>query len=624
MAQRRMHRMPFGAEVTPDGAVRFRLWAPAARRVDVVLYGGERTQTVPLHPAQGGWFELTTGAARAGSRYRYRIDGGLEVPDPASRFNPDDVGGPSLVVDPGRFEWTDDEWRARPWHEAVVYELHTGTFSREGTFAGIVPHLDHLAQLGVTVIELMPVGDFPGRRGWGYDGVLPFAPDSAYGTPEDLKALVVAAHARGLAVVLDVVYNHFGPEGNYLGSYAPEFFSAHRQTPWGAAVNFDGPGSRTVRDFFIHNSLYWLTEYHLDGLRLDAVHAMRDESGVHIVKEIAQRVRAEPARDRNVYLVLENVANEARRLGRPGAPDSCDAQWNDDLHHCLHVILTGESDGYYADFAQPHSLLCRSLAEGFAYQGEYSQYHGRDRGEPSGALAPTAFVSFLQNHDQIGNRALGERLIHLTDGAALRAAVALVLLAPSPPMLFMGEEWGAPEPFPYFCDFEGELAARVREGRRREFAAFRRFAAAASFERLADPGAESTVRAAQLDWDTLAEPAHASLLEYYRHLLAVRRREIVPRIPYIRPGGHGHAGSDGAFTVNWSFSDGSAQHVLVNLTGCPSAHLARPAGRVLFATHAMPADREPADIPPWSVIWTLEEADVERKGDHGHAYPLVY
>ena len=493
--------MPFGAELTSAGGVRFRLWAPSAKTVELLLHDGP---TLALPAVGGGWYELVTSDARAGTRYRYRIDGKLDVPDPASRFNPDDVGGSSQVVDPEAFEWDDAAWRAPHWHEAAVYELHVGTFSEEGTFAGAARKLDYLLELGISVIELMPVADFPGHRGWGYDGVLPYAPESAYGTPEDLKAFVAAAHRRGIAVMLDVVYNHFGPEGNYLHAYACDFFTQRHKTPWGDAINFDGPTSRTVRDFFIHNTLYWLEEYHLDGLRFDAVHAIKDDSETHLMLEIARTVRSGPGALRNVYLVLENGANQARLLG----PDKCDAQWDDDVHHCLHTIITGERDGYYEDYADnPHAMLCRCLATGFGYQGEQSRHEGHARGEPSGHLPPTAFVIFQQNHDQIGNRALGERLSHIVKNEdALRAMTAVVLLAPSVPMLFMGEEWAAAEPFPYFCDFQPELAQAVREGRKREFAKFARFTDPEQRQRIPDPTDPRTVAAARLDWTRLTRP----------------------------------------------------------------------------------------------------------------------
>ena len=490
--------MPFGAELNASGEVHFRLWAPAARRVELLLCDahGAAVHAAPMQALAGGWFALLTSAAHAGSLYRYRIDDTQEVADPASRCNPRGVHAPSEVIDPTAYTWGDADWQAPPWHAAVIYELHVGTFNAPGTYGSVAARLAHLKRLGISAIELMPLGAFPGTRNWGYDGVLPYAPQASYGRPEELKALIAAAHRQGLAVILDVVYNHFGPEGNYLHRYAPQFFDARHQTPWGDAVNFDGAGSRTVRDFFIHNALYWLEEYHIDGLRLDAIHAVRDDSEPHIVRELAHAARADAGRGRNLYLTLENLHNAAALLGPEGAPDTCDAQWNDDAHHCLHVLLTGESHGYYSDYSErPHELLCRALAQGFAYQGEHSRFGGARRGERSAHLPPSAFIDFLQNHDQVGNRPRGERLTELVhDAAALRAATALVLLAPQPPLLFMGEEWAAPEPFPWFCDFEPQLAAQVRRQRALELPGS------------PDPGALTTWAAACLDWSRLRQP----------------------------------------------------------------------------------------------------------------------
>jgi len=603
--------MPFGAELTPDGRVRFRLWAPAARQVELMLHEA-RGNPRPLRMAAqaDGWFELVTSEARAGSRYRYRIDGRTDVPDPASRRNPEDIMGPGEVVDPRAFDWDDDGWRGRPWHEAIIYELHVGTFSPEGTFAGVERRLDHLAELGITVIELMPIADFPGRRGWGYDGVLQFAPESAYGSPEELKSLIAAAHRRGIAVMLDVVYNHFGPEGNYLHMYAPQFFTERHHTPWGEAINFDSHGSRTVRDFYIHNALYWLEEYHFDGLRFDAVHAIRDDSEPNILTEIARAARAGPGHERNIFLVLENGDNQARFLGPPGASDTFDAQWNDDTHHCLHSLLTGESDGYYADYVEnPHAMLCRCLAEGFGYQGEMSPHRGSPRGERSAHLPPTAFVNFLQNHDQIGNRALGERIGSIARShEALRAANAVLLLSPSPPMLFMGEEWEAPQPFPYFCDFEPELAAKVREGRQREFARFAQFSDRGGQTTLPDPTAVATAHSACLDWSVLKQPAHAEALDLHRRLLAIRQRDIVPLIPKMRSGGTCiKLEPSGAFAVDWPLEDGSILHLLANLTNRAVPIVGRAAGRMIFAPHPnIRAATTRNELAPWSVTWLLE------------------
>ena len=489
---------------------------------------------------EGGWFELVTAAA-PGSRYRYQLDNGLRVADPAARAQEDDVQGPSLVVDPHRYVWQSPAWAGRPWSQTVLYELHVGTFSEEGTFDGVRQKLPHLAGLGVTAIELMPLADFAGRRNWGYDGVLPFAPDRAYGEPDDLKRLIDDAHGLGLMVFLDVVYNHFGPDGNYLPVLAPEFFTEDVHTPWGAGIDYS---QRPVRDFVIDNALYWLEEYRFDGLRLDAVHAIQDPSEVHILIELAETVRRVIGRERYVHLVLENDANQARYLERDAAGHTLhyDAQWNDDFHHVAHTLLTGERAGYYADYAdRPVERLARALDRGFVYQGEPSAHRGGvPRGEPSGDLPPLAFVDFLQNHDQIGNRAFGERLTMLAEPARLKVMQALLLLAPQVPLLFMGEEWGAREPFLFFCDFHDELADAVREGRRREFAHFPEFANAAARARIPDPNAEATFAASRLDWSKLEAQDHGEWLEGVATLLKVRQEQIVPRLgagPGRGPGG---------------------------------------------------------------------------------------
>jgi len=452
------HDMPFGARYGP-GETRFRLWAPACEHVQLEL-GRDSPLKVAMERAGDGWHEATVRGVQRNAAYAFRVSADQPaVPDPASRANPWDVRGPSVVVDPEAYEWRDEGWRGRPWHEAVLYEMHVGTFTREGTFSAAIARLDALRDCGITALELLPVADFAGLRGWGYDGVLPFAPESTYGTPEDLKGFVDAAHARGLMVLLDVVYNHFGPEGNFVHAYAPQFFNERHRTPWGAAINFDGDDAHTVRDFFVHNALYWIEEFRFDGLRLDAVHAIADDSAKHIVSGIAEAIAQGPGRERHVHLVLENDANSARLLG----PGQASAQWNDDMHHALHVILTGEGTGYYTDYADaPLRHLGRTLAEGFAYQGEESRHRGGERrGEPCAHLSLTAFVSFLQNHDQVGNRAMGDRLHALVPPGRLRLARAVMLLAPSVPMLFMGEEYGETAPFLYFCDFHGDLADAV-------------------------------------------------------------------------------------------------------------------------------------------------------------------
>jgi malto-oligosyltrehalose trehalohydrolase len=513
-----------------------------------------------------GWFSLTTDRAGRGARYRYVVDG-KAYPDPASRRQPEGVHGASEVVDPGVYAWTASGWRGRPWEEIVFYELHLGTFSETGNFVGAISHLDHVRALGATAIELMPIAEFPGNRGWGYDGTYIYAPASRYGTPEDLKRLVEACHARGLAVFLDVVYNHFGPEGNYLPAIAPDFFSARNHTPWGSSIDYSGPLSRPVRDFVIHNALYWLDEFAFDGLRLDAVHAIRDDSHPDILRELAQTVRHHIT-DREIYLVLENDRNEARYLTRDaGRAVSYTAQWNDDLHHALHVLITGEAVGFYGDYAtQPAAHLGRALAEGFAYQGEASSFRGgRPRGEPSVALPPTALIAFLQNHDHVGNQPFGARLSTRVAEPALHAGVAIILLSPQIPLLFMGEEWASAEPFLFFCDFEPSLADAVCEGRRREFSHYPEFRDAAARERIPDPTMPSTFERSKLDWAASTDPTHAVWLERYRRLLEIRSREIVPRLSGLGgPAGRYRVLGANSVTVEWQMSDGSTLELIAN------------------------------------------------------------
>ena len=598
---KRVHGMPFGAKALEAGRARFRLWAPSVSRVELALPEGDAPSYLEMEPQGDGWHETVT-AAQPGTRYRFRIDGRLEVPDPASRYNPEDVHGPSVLVDPAAFDWKDDAWRGRRWEEAVIYELHVGTFTPEGTFAAAAGRLDYLVALGITAVEIMPISDFPGGRNWGYDGVLPFAPDAAYGTPDDLKRFISAAHARGLMVLLDVVYNHFGPDGNYLHVYAKPFFTERHPTPWGAGLNFDGARSRAVRDYFIHNALYWIEEFHMDGLRLDAVHAIADDSSPHILEELAERVRTGPARSRHVHLVLENDRNQAHYLDVERGPARYDAQWNDDLHHAFHVLLTAERDGYYADYADwPARRLGRALAEGFAYQGEPSDYRGGEpRGEISTALPPTAFVSFLQNHDQVGNRAFGERLTAIANEDALRAAVCAWLLAPQPPLLFMGEEFGAATPFLFFCDFGPDLASAVANGRRSEFERFARFSDPGVRAAIPDPGAVETFARSKLDWSSLDRPAHARWLELYRRLLSLRRERIVP----LLNGTRGHASryvevGDGALVIDWALGGGAGLEIRLNLSTQDCAASRPPTGALLHcepagSAAAFAAGRQPA------------------------------
>ncbi len=580
---RRRHELPFGAETTSCGT-RFRLWAPRAKSTSLQLEAG-KSAAMPMERETGGWFSLTTGDAGPGSRYRYLVDGNA-FPDPASRRQPEGVHGPSEVIDPAAYDWRDVEWRGRPWEEIVIYELHLGTFSGSGDFAGAIRHLDHIVELGATAVELMPIAEFPGRRDWGYDGVFLYAPASPYGRPEELKQLVEACHARGLAIFLDVVYNHFGPEGNYLPAIAPCFFTDRHHTPWGAAIDFVGPDSRPVRDFFIDNALYWLVEFHIDGLRLDAVHAIFDESEPDIVSEIAQTIRRRIT-DREIHLILENDLNQAHYLQRTGGRvRGYNAQWDDDLHHILHVLVTGDTSGYYADYAgETARHLGRALAEGLAYQGELSQFRdGKPRGEPSGELPATAFVGFLQNHDQIGNHPFGTRISMRAGEAELHAAVAIVLLSPQIPLLFMGEEWASLRPFAFFCDFEPGLRDAVREGRRREFAHFPNFQDEAARNCIPDPTASFSFDMSQLDWAEQGQEPHVSWLARYRRLLDLRMREIVPRLPGMPSfAGTYRVLGEKAVIVEWRLGDGSRLALLANFANSP-VFGSLPEGRLVYSS----------------------------------------
>ena len=618
---KRVHSMPFGAELLAGGGVRFRLWAPSADRAELCLEGPDLPRLQPMERQADGWYEIRSSEAGQGTRYCYRIDGDLKVPDPASRFQPDDVHGSSEVIDPAAFDWQDEAWRGRPWEETVLYELHVGTFTDRGTYDGLARHLDHLVDLGVTAIELMPLAEAPGAHNWGYDGVYPFAPESRYGRPEDLKRLVQLAHLHELSVFLDVVYNHFGPEGNYLNHYARQFFTERHHTPWGAAINFDGADGRPVRDFFIHNALYWIEEFNLDGLRFDAVDQIIDDSDPDILSELAETVRAAVGDHRPVHLVLENAKNEARRLERTanGRPRHYTAQWNDDIHHVYHVLLTDERGGYYMDYAgRGVEQLGRALTQGFVFQGEVSHHlDHKPRGEPSGHLPPTAFIAFLQNHDQIGNRAFGERIDALASAEAVDAATAILLLAPAPPLLFMGEEWGAKEPFYFFCDFEPELGRLVREGRRNEFARFPQFSDPEVRERIPDPNAPETFRGSILTWADKEGSHHRERLQLCRRLLRLRHEEIIPRLAGIGgDSGRFETLGDCGLLVDWRLADGGRLGLVANMgaDGAPAPPRSPP-GRLLFATDEQdPAGIAKGRMPPWSVAWFLADGQSRTAG----------
>jgi len=564
--------------ILEHGGVRFQLWAPGAYKVAVLIVG---RMPAAMRREDGGFWELWCDAGR-GSLYRFEVDG-RSVPDPASRFQPADASGPSCVVDPDTYIWRTTDWNGLPWEQAVLYEMHTGI---EGGFAGVRSRLAELADLGVTAIELMPIADFSGVRNWGYDGVLPFAPDSTYGEPNDLRALIDEAHAHGLMIILDVVYNHFGPQGNYLPSYAPEFFDEAVPTPWGAAIDFHRP---EVRQFFTENALYWLEEFRFDGLRLDAVHAISDRSWL---TEMATAVGARCGA-RHIHLVAENEANEAHLLEA-----GIEAQWNDDFHNALHVILTGETHAYYRDFSErPVDKLARCLAEGFAYQGQPSLNHdGRPRGQPSAHLPVTAFVNFLQNHDQVGNRAFGERLTRLARPDALRAAMALLLLCPQIPLLFMGEEFGAREPFLFFTDFEDQLAETVRSGRRQEFAGTPGFGSAEDRQAIPDPNEEATYAASRYTRDA---PDVGRWHAWVRDLVALRRAHITPFLNSVHAMG-AEAIGDRAVRARWRLGESGTFIVVTNLDLLPVS-ATMPLSMPLFGV--VPAD---GCVPPDSTLaWVV-------------------
>ncbi|KTW03424.1 malto-oligosyltrehalose trehalohydrolase [Sphingomonas sanguinis] len=549
----------WGPELRDGADTRFRLWAPDREAVTLEIDGAP---SVAMQRDGAGWFTATAPAS-AGTRYRYRLDAELAVPDPASRLQSGGVHGWSVVVDP-RFAWNATEWRGRPWEEMVILELHAGTL---GGFEGIRDRLPAIAASGVTAIELMPVNAFGGTRNWGYDGVLPYAVAEPYGSPAELKTLVDTAHGLGISVFLDVVYNHFGPDGNFLNAYASAFFHQDVDTPWGGAVAVDAD---PVHRFFVDNALMWLRDYRIDGLRFDAVHAIANDS---FLDRMASEIRA-ALPERHVHLVLENEKNDAERL-RAGCYD---AQWNDDFHNVLHVLLTGETSAYYGDFAdRPAERLARCLKEGFIYQGEGSPNHdGKPRGKPSGDLASNAFVAFLQNHDQVGNRAMGERLIRLTDRERLRAATALLLLGPQIPLLFMGEEEGSESPFLFFTDFHDELADAVREGRRREFAKFDAFADPEARERIPDPNARSTFDASVPE----PGPAAGEWRALYRELLTLRQVHIVPRLKGA-VGLSADASGEARVKARWRMADGAMLTILIDL-GTDPLPLDQEDGTLIF------------------------------------------
>jgi maltooligosyltrehalose trehalohydrolase len=599
-------RKSWGAEPV-EGGWKFRIWAPA--RESMALQLPETGALLPMQAGGDGWLEIETDSVRPDQGYAFVLPDGTAVSDPAARAQVSGVHGASRLVDPAAFEWQTPGWRGRPLEEVILYELHTGAFSPEGTFDGVRRRLDYLADLGVTAIELMPVAEFGGNRGWGYDGVLLYAPHQTYGGPEGLKRLVDAAHQRELMVFLDVVYNHFGPEGNYLSLYAPDFFHPEHKTPWGGAIAYE---KKPVRDFFIENALYWLEEFRLDGLRLDAIDHIEHQSDEPLLEEMALAIRSVAA-GRHVHLMTEDDRNITRLHERDadGRVRLYSAEWNDDFHHAAHQIATVETFGYYSDYGdRPAEYLARALATGYVYQGEPSPHRsGAKRGEPSAHLPPTAFVNFLQNHDQVGNRAFGERLAVLADPTMVEALTAILLLSPQIPLLFMGEEYGETRPFNFFTEFHEELGALILEGRCREFAKWPAFADAESRARIPTPNAERTFASSRLDWDKLDQPEYRRRFEFVKRLLDVRRREIVPLIAAIG----GNAGSaerlgERAFAVTWRMSDGGVLSLLANLGGDAVPLPETRGGRLVFSHGAGAADAFSAGtLAPGTVLSLIDD-----------------
>lgn len=511
--------LPIGAQITGRG-VRFRVWAPEAEQVAVVVYDDAPiTHALERDDERGYWSAEIAGLA-AGTRYAFSINGGDPRPDPASRWQPDGVHAASAVVDPQTFTWHDADWRGVPLDDLIIYELHVGTATEAGTFDALIERLPYFRELGVTALELLPVADFPGCRNWGYDGVDLYAPANCYGGPEGLRRLVDAAHQHGLAILLDVVYNHFGPDGNYLRDFSPYYFTGRHHTPWGEALNLDGPGSAAVRTFIIGNALYWAHEYHVDGLRLDATHALIDDSPQHLLQQLSATVCATLPGDREFVISAEDERNDVR-LARSIAQGGygLDAIWADDFHHEARIALTGERGGYYADYSGSVADLAKTILDGWFYQGQRSGVSGHERGTAPHELGLPQFVFCIQNHDQVGNRPLGDRLNHVIEPAAYRALSALLLLVPETPLLFQGQEWAASSPFLFFTDHNPELGKLVTEGRRSEFKEFW----TQTHKEVPDPQAEQTFLDSKLRWDERDQPEHATTLALYRELLRLRR-----------------------------------------------------------------------------------------------------
>ncbi|WP_117191765.1 malto-oligosyltrehalose trehalohydrolase [Rhizobium terrae] len=602
VAEFRIYPKTWGAEYVAAGEVRFRLWAPGQKTVALRL-NGEDTE---MSRSDDGWFELLATGVTPGAEYSYVLADGMVVPDPASRGQRKDVNGPSLVIDPTSYDWRHPDWKGRPWEETVVYELHVGTFTEQGTFRAAIDKLPHLAELGITMIEVMPVAHFGGNRGWGYDGVLLYAPHAAYGAPEDFKAFIDAAHGHGLSVVLDIVLNHFGPEGNYLPLLAPDFFHKEKMTPWGAAIAYD---VEPVRRYIAECALYWLEEFHLDGLRFDAIDQIEDISEKHVLVEIAERIRAEIT-DRPIHLTTEDSRNVIflHPRNEDGSAPLFTGEWNDDFHNAVHVFATGETHAYYKEFAEdPEKLVARVLTEGFAYQGEVSPQTGRKRGVKSIDQPPVAFVDFIQNHDQVGNRAQGERLIELAGADKVKVLLVALLLSPHIPLLFMGEEYGETNPFLFFTDFHGDLAKAVREGRRKEFEGH----AGHEGETVPDPNARKSFDISKLDWGKMKSAQGRDWLDFTKSLLKLRQKIIVP----LLGSAGGRSGrivktDKGFVAVSWQFPGGKFS-MAVNI-GDKTQGVPDMPGKGIFAYPKKDHPENVTELPPNSALACFEATGAAR------------
>ena len=593
-------RLPVGAEALPVGGVHFRVWASNCSEVEIAFESP--SGTLKLEPETGGYFSGLAPEAGPGSLYKIRLDGGEGLPDLISRFQPEGPHGPSEVIEPVDFQWTDEGWRGPNRDDLVLYEMHIGTYTERGTWEAAAEHLSELAELGINAVEVMPVAEFPGKFGWGYDGVDLFAPYHHYGRPDEMRRFIDRAHSLGIAVILDVVYNHFGPDGAYARSYSKEFFHQERgPNEWGDAINFDGPGSKSVREFFVSNAVYWITEFHLDGLRLDACQAIHDESDEHILAEISRRTR-EAAGDRSIFLVAEHEPQETR-LFTPIAEGGygLDAVWNDDFHHSARVALTGRAEAYYCDYAGTPQELISAVKWGFLFQGTFNKWQQKLRGTPSLDCEPARFVTFLESHDQVANSPNNRRLRCLCDPAQYRALAALWLLSPQTPMFFQGQEWGSTRPFTYFGDHQAEIAGLIRAGRLNSLAEFPSMNRPDMADRMANPGAESSFLASKLDHSERSPKPGNPIQALFRDLLRLRRDDQVfraRRSDWI----HGAVIAPEAFAVRFLGEDAGDRLIIVNL------------GRDIYPVPAT----EPLLAPPqgatWSVLWTSEAPEYGGQG----------